>query len=49
MNVLITQVNKAENFFMLHDGLFLVFQITFHHHNFFDDLQIFTFYNCMTN
>ena len=43
MNFVIIQENKAENLFMLLDELFLVFQINFHLHNFFNDLQIFTF------
>ena len=49
MNFLIIEENKAENLFMLLGELFLAFQINFHHHKFFNDLQIFTFKNCMTN
>ena len=49
MNFVIIQEYKAENLFMLLDELFLVFQINFHHHKFFNDLQIFTFKNCMMN
>ena len=48
MNLLIILKNKAENLFMLLDELFFAFQINFHH-NCFNDLQIFTFRNCMTN
>ena len=49
INFLIIQENKAENLFLLLDELFSAFQINFHHHNFFNDLQIFTFKNCMTS
>ena len=49
INFLNIQENKAKNMFMLFDELMLAFQIDFHHHNFFIDLQIFTFKNCMTN
>ena len=47
MNFLIIQENKADNLFMLLDELFSAFQINFHYHKFFNDLQIFTFKNCM--
>ena len=43
MNFLIIQGNKAENLFLLLDELFSACQIKFHHHNFFNDLQIFHF------
>ena len=46
INFLIIQENKVENLFLLLDELFSAFQINFHHHNFFNDLQIFTFKNC---
>ena len=49
MNFLIIKENKFENLFLLFDELFSAFQINFHHHNFFNDSQIFTFKNCMTN
>ena len=49
MNFLIVQDNKTENEFMMLDELFLAFQINFHHHKYFHNLQIFTLKNCMTN
>ena len=49
MNFLIIRENEAENLFMLLRELFLAFQINFHHHKLFNDLQIFTFKNCLTN
>ena len=38
--IIIIQENKAENLFMLLYEKFLAFQINFHHHTFFNDLQI---------
>ena len=49
INFLIIQENKAENLFLLLDELFWAFQMNFHYHNFFNDLQIFTVKYCMTS
>ena len=39
MNFLIILENKAENVLMMLDELFLAFQIDFHHHKYFHDLE----------
>ena len=43
MHFFVIQENKVENLFMSLYELFLAFQINFHHHKFFNDLQIFFF------
>ena len=39
MNVLIIRENEVKNVFMMLDGLFGAFQISFHHHKYFHDLK----------